>query len=115
MCILLSFIATATTTEGHQHPGNQSIDIVSFLFQLGSSLSLLFCPALFPQLATNNHTDFPDRLLHPIRTHGFATLNTTLYYREHTWLTVALFCLRVVGVFWPSGIIFGGSPGLYYR
>jgi len=69
---------------------------------------------------------FLDRLLQPIRTLGFATLNTTLYYREHTSLTVAFFCLRAVGAFWPLGSIllvarrafntgeffFGGSPGL---
>jgi len=70
----------------------------------------------------------PDRLLQPIRTHGFATLNTTLYYRESFSLTVTFdgFCLRAVGAFWPSGSIplvarrafitgeyfFGGSPGL---
>jgi len=50
---------------------------------------------------------FPVFLLQPIGTHGFATLNTTLYYREHTSLTVALFafgprwefCLRAVGAF----------------
>jgi len=44
---------------------------------------------------------FPDRLLQPIRTNGFATLNTTLYYREHTSLTVAPFCL------WAGGFAFG--------
>jgi len=44
-------------------------------------------------------------LLQPIGTHGFATLNTTLYYREHTSLTVAFLCLRA-----PGGIFaFGGS------
>jgi len=32
---------------------------------------------------------FLDRLLQPIRTLGFATLNTTLCYRENPSLTVA--------------------------
>ena len=61
---------------------------------------------------------FPDFLLQPIRIHGFATLNTTLYYREHTLLTVTLFafgpwwefCLGAVGAFGLRAISFGGSP-----
>jgi len=77
---------------------------------------------------------FPDRLLQPIRTLGFATLNTTLYYREHfvdgrVLLPSGCWVLPSgVGAFWPSGSVplvarrafitgeifsfFGGSPGL---
>jgi len=84
-------------------------------------------PALLPLY-------FPVFLLQPIRIHGFASLNTTLYYREHTSLTVALFCLRAPGgnfafgrserlafgqyllvarrAFITGEFFFGGSPGL---
>jgi len=43
---------------------------------------------------------FPDRLLQPIRTLGFATLNTT-FYRENPSLTVAFFAFGLVVL--PSG------------
>jgi len=67
----------------------------------------------------------PDFLLQPIRIHGFATLNTTLYYREHTSLTVALLpsgdrCFLAFGqyllvarrAFITGEFFFGGLPGL---
>ena len=54
---------------------------------------------------------FPDRLLQPIRTHGFATLNTTLYYREH-FVDGRVFCLRAVGFAFGrwSFLAFGQFP-----
>jgi len=58
-------------------------------------------------------------LLQPIGSLGFATLNTALYYREHTSLTVAFFFAfglvvlpSGVEAFWPSGGILWWLAGL---
>jgi len=64
---------------------------------------------------------FPVFLLQPIRIHGFATLNTTLYYREHFVDGRVLWPSGCGGIFLPSGVeasglpAFSGSPGFYYQ